>query len=39
MKNDYNDTNKSPLTLENNTEFLKHQSMLKTIPSNDEKVG
>lgn len=34
MKNDYNDTNKSPLTLE----YLKHQSMLKTIPSNEKKL-
>jgi len=34
MKNDYNDTAKSPLTLE----YLKHQSMLKSIPSNEKKL-
>ena len=31
MKNDYNDTQKSPLTLESNTHFLKHTNMLKSI--------
>ena len=38
MKNDYNDSNKSPLTLENNTEFLKHQSMLKSIPFDEKRL-
>ena len=32
MKKDYNDTAKSPLALENNSHFSKHQSMLKSIP-------
>ena len=38
IKNDYNDSNKSPLTLENNTEFLKHQSMLKSIPFDEKRL-
>ena len=33
MKNDYNATAKSPLALENNSHFSKHQSMLKSIPT------
>tara|TARA_B110000971_G_scaffold205467_1_gene227898 strand:+ start:3020 stop:4930 length:1911 start_codon:yes stop_codon:yes gene_type:complete len=33
MKKDDNDTNKSPLTLEAQKQFLQHQSMLKSMPS------
>ena len=38
MKKDYNDTNKSPLALEGNTQFLQHQSMLNSIPSKKQMV-
>jgi len=38
MKKDYNDTNKSPLALENNSNYLQHQSMLKSIPSEKQLV-
>jgi len=38
MKKDYNDTNKSPLTLENNSRVLQHQSMLNKIPVNNKKL-
>ena len=38
MKKDYNDTNKSPLTLENNSRVLQHQSMLNKIPVNGKKL-
>jgi len=38
MKKDYNDSNKSPLALENNTHFAKHQSMLKSIPFKEKKL-
>tara|TARA_R110000782_G_scaffold2340_1_gene9258 strand:- start:981 stop:2894 length:1914 start_codon:yes stop_codon:yes gene_type:complete len=38
MKKDYNDTNKSALALESNTNFLQHQSMLKSIPSEKKLV-
>jgi hypothetical protein len=38
MKKDYNDTNKSPLTLENNSRVLQHQSMLNKIPVNRKKL-
>ena len=33
MKRDYNDPKKSPLALEGNANYAKHQSMLKSIPS------
>jgi len=33
MKNDYNNTSKSGLALENNIHISKHQSMLKSIPT------
>jgi len=33
MKRDYNDPKKNPLALEGNTNYAKHQSMLKSIPS------
>ena len=38
MKKDYNDTNKSPLALENNSQYLKHQSMLNKIPTDGKKL-
>jgi hypothetical protein len=38
MKKDYNDSNVNPLALENNSQFLKHQSMLKSIPTNGKKL-
>ena len=38
MKKDYNDTNKNPLTLENNSRVLQHQSMLNKIPVNNKKL-
>ena len=38
MKKDYNDTNKNPLTLENNAQYLKHQSMLNNIPTDGKKL-
>jgi len=38
MKKDYNDTNKSGLALENNLQFAKHQSMLKSIPTGKKLV-
>ena len=38
MKRDYNDTKKSPLTLENNSRVLQHQSMLDKIPTGDKKL-
>ena len=38
MKKDYNDTNKSPLTLEGNAQFLQHQSMLDSIPGKKQMV-
>ena len=37
MKNDYNDTKKSPLTLEN-TEFLRHKGMFKDIPTSKKQL-
>ena len=33
MKRDYNDPKKSSLALESNANYIKHQSMLKSIPS------
>ena len=38
MKNDYNDTKKSPLTLENNSRVLSHKSMLSKIPTGEKKL-
>ena len=38
MKKDYNDSNKSPLALEGNTQFLQHQSMLNSIPNKKQMV-
>tara|TARA_R110001632_G_scaffold10749_2_gene39413 strand:- start:6371 stop:7315 length:945 start_codon:yes stop_codon:yes gene_type:complete len=38
MKKDYNDTNKNPLAMESSSNFLKHQSMLKSIPTNEKKL-
>ena len=38
MKNDYNDTKKSPLTLESNTYFNKLEDTLKTIPFDAKKL-
>ena len=38
MKKDYNDTNKNPLALENNSQYLKHQSMLNNIPTDGKKL-
>ena len=38
MKKDYNDTNKSPLALEANAQYLQHQSMLKSIPAEKKLV-
>jgi hypothetical protein len=38
MKKDYNDTKKSALALENNSNYLQHQSMLKSIPSEKKLV-
>ena len=38
MKKDYNDTNKSALALEGNTQFLQHQSMLNSIPGKKQMV-
>ena len=38
MKKDYNDTNKSPLALESNSNYLQHQNMLKSIPSEKKLV-
>ena len=38
MKKDYNDSNKSPLALEGNTQFLQHQSMLNSIPGKKQMV-
>ena len=38
MKKDYNDTDKSPLALENNSQYLKHQSMLNKIPTDGKKL-
>ncbi len=38
MKKDYNDTNKSPLALEANAQYLQHQSMLKSIPTEKKLV-
>ena len=38
MKKDYNDTGKSALALEGNTQFLQHQSMLNSIPSKKQMV-
>ena len=38
MKKDYNDTNKSPLTLENNARVYKHKDMLNNIPTNGKKL-
>jgi hypothetical protein len=38
MKKDYNDTNKSPMALESNTNYLQHQSLLKTIPTEKQLV-
>ena len=38
MKRDYNDPKKSSLALESNAEFIKHQSMLKSIPKKKKLV-
>ena len=38
MKKDYNDTGKSALALEGNTQFLQHQSMLNSIPGKKQMV-
>ena len=38
MKKDYNDTKKSALALEGNTQFLQHQSMLNSIPGKKQMV-
>ena len=38
MKKDYNDADKSPLALENNSNYLQHQNMLKSIPSGKKLV-
>ena len=38
MKRDYNDPKKSPLTLENNSRVLQHQSMLDKIPTGGKKL-
>jgi mannose/fructose/N-acetylgalactosamine-specific phosphotransferase system component IID len=38
MKRDYNDTDKSPLAMENNSHFAKHQSMLESIPVTGKKL-
>lgn len=38
MKKDYNDSNKSPLALEGNAQFLQHQSMLNSIPGKKQMV-
>ena len=38
MKKDYNDSNKSPLALEGNSQFLQHQSMLNSIPGKKQMV-
>ncbi len=38
MKKDHDDTNKSPLTLENNSRVSQHQSMLDKIPVNGKKL-
>ena len=38
MKKDYNDTNKSPLALEANAQYLQHQNMLKSIPTEKKLV-
>ena len=38
MKKDYNDSNKSPLALEGNTQFLQHKDMLNSIPGKKQMV-
>ena len=38
MKKDYNDSNKSPLALEGNTQFLQHKGMLDSIPNKKQMV-
>ena len=38
MKNDYNDSSKNSMALENNTHYHKHQSMLESIPSGKKLV-
>jgi hypothetical protein len=38
MKKDVNDPNKSPLALESNSNYLQHQGMLKSIPSEKKLV-
>ena len=38
MKKDYNDTSKNPMALENNSQYLKHQSMLNNIPTEGKKL-
>ncbi len=38
MKKDYNDSNKSPLALEGNTQFLQHKDMLSSIPGKKQMV-
>jgi hypothetical protein len=38
MKKDYDDTDKSPLTLENNARVYQHQTMLNQIPLSDKKL-
>ena len=38
MKKDYNDSNKSPLALEGNTQFLQHKDMLDSIPGKKQMV-
>jgi len=38
MKKDYNDPKKSSLSLENNSNYLKYQSMLESIPKKKKLV-
>jgi hypothetical protein len=38
MKKDANDYNKSPLALEGNVNYLQHQNMLKSMPSEKKLV-
>ena len=38
MKRDYNDPKKNSLALENNSAFIKHEAMLKSIPKKKKLV-
>ena len=38
IKKDYNDTSKSPMALENNSQYLKYQSMLNKIPTDTKEL-